>query len=326
MRAQITDLTDELATIHSDCPRAIRNHAIEALRSAVPADLGAFVKCSNVDDQYCFTAMEIRGDQELTDVFRQLEDKPALETPWMPSNIDPEIANTFVRVHEFYGEQRLRSFAIQRELMIPLEVGDQVRAVFFDGVEMLGWIGLLRRGATARFRESEEQMLSHAAAAIKSTLSAAEALEATALEGGLFAAFGPCGALEHASKDFDRWASADRRSALRGWIRQHDTGNACSNIKLIGGAEVRLVRMDGPAGVRYLATVDRATLLELRPELWLTKRQREIAQFAACGASSPEIAAHFDLSVWTVKTHMKNIYERLGVGSRLELSQVLCSS
>lgn len=51
----------------------------------------------------------------------------------------------------------------------------------------------------------------------------------------------------------------------------------------------------------------------------LTPRQREIARYVACGMSNKEIGRALNISPATVKTHMHNIFDRLGVSGRLLL-------
>jgi DNA-binding CsgD family transcriptional regulator len=48
----------------------------------------------------------------------------------------------------------------------------------------------------------------------------------------------------------------------------------------------------------------------------LTPREREILQLAAEGLSTPALAERLELAPATVKTHLGNIYERLGAAGR----------
>lgn len=55
----------------------------------------------------------------------------------------------------------------------------------------------------------------------------------------------------------------------------------------------------------------------------LTRAQREVAELAVVGATIKEIARALDRRPATVHHHLKGIYNRLGVGSRSELAQVM---
>jgi len=48
----------------------------------------------------------------------------------------------------------------------------------------------------------------------------------------------------------------------------------------------------------------------------LTARENEILDLLAGGASAPDIAGQLHLSTATVKTHLHNLYEKLGVSDR----------
>jgi LuxR family maltose regulon positive regulatory protein len=50
----------------------------------------------------------------------------------------------------------------------------------------------------------------------------------------------------------------------------------------------------------------------------LTPREREVLQLLAAGRSNPEIATQLVIAVTTVKTHIKNIYEKLHVTNRVQ--------
>lgn len=55
----------------------------------------------------------------------------------------------------------------------------------------------------------------------------------------------------------------------------------------------------------------------------LTLREREITEFAYKGYSNAQIAEELCISLYTVKTHIKNIFEKLGVSSRMELTYII---
>jgi two-component system, NarL family, nitrate/nitrite response regulator NarL len=48
----------------------------------------------------------------------------------------------------------------------------------------------------------------------------------------------------------------------------------------------------------------------------LTARESEILGLLAAGASAPDMGARLHLSTATVKTHLHNLYEKLGVNDR----------
>ena len=55
----------------------------------------------------------------------------------------------------------------------------------------------------------------------------------------------------------------------------------------------------------------------------LSEREREVARLVVSGHSTKEIAEALWLSPWTVQDHLKNIFGKLGVGSRAELTSRL---
>ena len=55
----------------------------------------------------------------------------------------------------------------------------------------------------------------------------------------------------------------------------------------------------------------------------LTSRENEVLLLLSAGHSSPYIAARLYISENTVRTHMRNMYRKLGVSSKEELVQLL---
>ncbi len=62
-----------------------------------------------------------------------------------------------------------------------------------------------------------------------------------------------------------------------------------------------------------------------RQWLWdtLSAREMEVAQLAANGQRNSEIARDLHISVRTVETHIKHIYTKLDVRSRVELARII---
>lgn len=85
----------------------------------------------------------------------------------------------------------------------------------------------------------------------------------------------------------------------------------------------RLVDACGRAGERYLLVARRPTLPEWLEGVRLTPRQHQIADLAACGATTVEIAAHLGISHNTVRHHLKHVYRDLAVGNRVELARAI---
>ncbi|HUS29383.1 MAG TPA: LuxR C-terminal-related transcriptional regulator [Kofleriaceae bacterium] len=56
----------------------------------------------------------------------------------------------------------------------------------------------------------------------------------------------------------------------------------------------------------------------------LTARQRDVARLAGKGMSNAEIGRTLDLSHNTIKKHLKDVFETLGVTSRAQLAVIMC--
>ena len=58
--------------------------------------------------------------------------------------------------------------------------------------------------------------------------------------------------------------------------------------------------------------------LQTDPLLQLTKRERALLESLAQGLTNQELATEFDISPNTVKFHLSNLFEKLGVRSRAQ--------
>jgi DNA-binding CsgD family transcriptional regulator len=76
----------------------------------------------------------------------------------------------------------------------------------------------------------------------------------------------------------------------------------------IGGAPYLLVRVLPPAGA-----------LNGKTPVSLSPREREIVRLVAKGLPNKSIADVLDISLWTVATHLRRVFAKLGVGTRAEM-------
>lgn len=118
------------------------------------------------------------------------------------------------------------------------------------------------------------------------------------------------------------WLTPQRRAVIAAIIGRAERGPTFEPIVEIDGARATMVRLYG-ASVRYLVTLEAIVAPELSPDLLLTPRQREVADYACVGATAREIGETLGLSSETVRDHLKEIYRRLGIASRVELVHLL---
>ena len=88
-----------------------------------------------------------------------------------------------------------------------------------------------------------------------------------------------------------------------------------SSVRREQSDDVREVILDVEVdGARYLLV--RSPFKSPRTQVLLSPREQEIARMVAKGYANKTIAAVLDISCWTVGTHLRRIFAKLGVGSR----------
>jgi DNA-binding CsgD family transcriptional regulator len=94
----------------------------------------------------------------------------------------------------------------------------------------------------------------------------------------------------------------------------NDQPESTSDLQVNTDAQVVLdVHVDG---VRYTLT---RSLPQLVPPRNLSPREKEIVRLVAKGHANKTIAEVLDMSPWTVSTHLRRIFTKLGVSSRAEM-------
>ena len=108
------------------------------------------------------------------------------------------------------------------------------------------------------------------------------------------------------SREHHQWAQAAiTLSAIRELIRIRDGLRRGVVIPMSMGLDKRAARPEQTKEPR--ARVDNTQL---------TNKEREVLAYLATGAANGDIAKHFSLSLNTVKFHVENIFQKLGVSNR----------
>jgi DNA-binding NarL/FixJ family response regulator len=90
----------------------------------------------------------------------------------------------------------------------------------------------------------------------------------------------------------------------------------------------RLPRRQSPDRV-IVVTISRAgciivSMVHMHPRVdSLSRRESEVALLAATGMTGPEIACRLTVSINTVKTHLRSIYQKVGVTNRIQLEHYM---
>jgi DNA-binding NarL/FixJ family response regulator len=82
---------------------------------------------------------------------------------------------------------------------------------------------------------------------------------------------------------------------------------------MMEGCRYRLVPADPPTNQMGQMTSGGGTVGTVEP---LTPRETQIARLVADGFVNKEIATKLEISEWTVSTHMRRIFAKLGVETR----------
>lgn len=103
-------------------------------------------------------------------------------------------------------------------------------------------------------------------------------------------------------------------AALREALRLAEAGL----LPLHAGVDRGLCALVEHDGVRCAISVDAVTASD-----GLSPRELEIARLVARGATNRMIASVLEISTWTVSTHLRRIFAKLGVASRAEMVATL---
>ena len=126
-----------------------------------------------------------------------------------------------------------------------------------------------------------------------------------------------------ASEDKNEYVQAMKLGTSGIVLKQSPTDLLLKSIRKVYAGEIWLDSNTTAAVIRQFATGDEETPGDsnrVRGRSPLSQREREIVSLVAQGFKNKEMAEKMFISEQTVKNHLHNIFDKLGVSDRLELA------
>ena len=113
----------------------------------------------------------------------------------------------------------------------------------------------------------------------------------------------------------------ESRAALADAMRAGVSGYLLKDVSASELIHAAKLALDGKAVIHPTLTrafIEEAQYVDHRPETPLSRRESEILQKVAYGATTKEVAHSLGISPHTVKTHLERIFEKLGANDRAQ--------
>jgi two-component system response regulator DegU len=113
----------------------------------------------------------------------------------------------------------------------------------------------------------------------------------------------------------------ESRVAIADAIRAGVSGYLLKDVSAAELINAAKLAMEGKAVIHPTLTrafIEEVQYVDKRPETPLSRRESEILQSVAYGATTKEVARNLGISPHTVKTHLERIFEKLGANDRAQ--------
>lgn len=209
--------------------------------------------------------------------------------------------------------------------LAPVGIAYSQRLLVFHGQRFVAHVGLARTTHTRPLTRRNRQRLQPLVEPVQAALILADSLERKDTpQGPAPLVVRADGRVEHASSTGREWLARDGfAEALAARVRAFDRGDQPEPSDVLERAQLKLIRLDGSDGIRYLVELVPARDLVISPVDALTERQRQVAELAAAGATLAEVAQELGISRETAKEYLAHVYRELEVANRVELARAL---
>ncbi|RVU42437.1 LuxR family transcriptional regulator [Lujinxingia sediminis] len=302
----------------------LRLDALNLLKDRVDADAAVYFDAREVEGHLYVGTSLIVGAPKLREPMMEMRDEP------MPSLLESVIRAPAAeeRTQFITARQRrdLHFVGADGELLSmgnwPKRLGasDWLGLVVYSGARFVGWIGLWRLAGRGTFAPTAVHHANPLVPTLEDMLIRAHRAELEAeTRSTIYLLMSPEGDVLHASPSAQSWYHDEYREELYKLTLQPG-----ETPRYFAGMSAQVTPMHALGSERaYLITLQPANYPRIAPELVLTPTQIEVARMATSGATVDEIARMLDRSPHTVKTHLKHIYRRLDISTRVELVEVM---
>ena len=258
-------------------------------------------------------------------VSRRLGEEPLPFQSWQPDLPDPHERERAVTIELRARLQHPHDRAIFNDELGRHGLLDHARKLVYDGRRFLGVFSIERALDRNPYVRDDLARLDEVVRCWLPTLAGAAALDEGLVGASCALLFDARGRDLHTSPAARRWRTGDRVRRLADAVRTLDAGRGATVLH-VGSTEARLARLERAGATRYLVTLRPTAAPLIHPAADLSPRQRQVAAFAAAGATAKEIGETLGISSHTVRRHLRVAHRVLGTRNRVELARALAES
>lgn len=231
--------------------------------------------------------------------------------------------NRFAFFDEDYDDRkRWEVSGSWKQMYKPVEVGDQLRAILYDGDRFAGWLGLWRRGMKERFLPAEGLLLERKSSSrIARLLELVRLIESREQRLLLHLLVEPSGSLAWSSPGVRDLLDHERLSAICALAIQAgklSSRRSFEDLHLV----IQPMYREGEL-YQVLVTLELGEVPARRPVASLERSERAVVEAIASGLSTPEIASLLGVESLEVRRVVAGLLARFRLTSREALVALL---
>ncbi len=319
-----TSTSDAIGAL--DEARQLRHEALLIVDREINAEAAIFFNAREVDGNVYLGASESIGETSIETNLQSMRDETV--PPLLESVIRgplPEDRDQFLTLHHRLELRGIDDLSAEVLPWAPrFGLSDWIGLLVYHGARFVGWIGAWRVRSQEPFSPTECDQLNGQIEAIRPLLVDAHQCEQQSRRDQAgFILFTHDGTTSHASAGLKDWLDDQRRADLLELITDNPRDTE-SGPYFFAGMRITITPLHGLNTHRaYLMRLMPARYPRIEPEAVLTPSQKEVARLATTGATVEEMARMLHRSPHTVKTHLKHIYRRLDINSRVQLVELI---